>query len=305
MQRATIQFQGDQIIVVPTFTTPEKPEYTPFTLAIHEYGRVVVWTVAPNPVVLTEFSAEKLGEFKSLEALTLKDLRRFQQVASRMTLDGMDFENAKDALLQGEYDDMIARQEREVNERLDAEEADRDRDTNPFIGSDTYPPVLGPLHELRQQQGRKKHKPCEIDGCEGHHCRVCGGHTLAFCDPPICDGCQQALSEFAEHPERFSPEEAARLQRELDREQGRKTLGQSGNFTVVGTSPEGTVICRPEGTKGEADYDCGESLEEFGIDDLSDDEKRAVGLLRPLTLNPLGANQIDAAREGGVDDLDR
>ena len=49
------------------------------------------------------------------------------------------------------------------------------------------------------------------------------------------------------------------------------------NFTVVGIEADGTLICRPGGTSGDEDYNCGETLEEFGVDRLFENERTAIG----------------------------
>jgi hypothetical protein len=51
------------------------------------------------------------------------------------------------------------------------------------------------------------------------------------------------------------------------------------DFTIVGRAADNTLVCRPK--SGGIDYNCGKTAEEFGLDDLTDDEKRAIGLMRP------------------------
>jgi hypothetical protein len=53
-------------------------------------------------------------------------------------------------------------------------------------------------------------------------------------------------------------------------------MSDSGNFDVIGFDTDGTLLCRPEETIGDDDYNCGETLEQFGVENLDGDELEMV-----------------------------
>ncbi len=49
---------------------------------------------------------------------------------------------------------------------------------------------------------------------------------------------------------------------------------RSGNFTVIGTDTDGCLVCRDHDTNEE--YNCGETLEEFGPQNLTEEERKTL-----------------------------
>lgn len=90
------------------------------------------------------------------------------------------------------------------------------------------------------------------------------------------------------------------------------TTPQTGNarsdrdFTVVGKDNDDNLICRPNGvTDNSQDYNCGQSIEEFGVDNLSDEEKRTLGLLRPIRFDRHSFDSTVGVEWDDLTDADR
>lgn len=50
-----------------------------------------------------------------------------------------------------------------------------------------------------------------------------------------------------------------------------------GDFTIIGLSPEGTILCVDEEYNAANPYDTGETPEEFGVQWMRPEELQAIG----------------------------